>query len=106
MVVVVVVVGGGGWVGGGTKARATLSPPTPPPPPPPPPPTAAEPRFVCAGCRGVISAGVGVGLGAWFIDSSMTVREALLQAIWKPFITAMIESPFQSFCITCACLDE
>lgn len=33
----------------------------------------------------------------WFIESSITVREALLHAIWKPFITAMMERPFQSF---------
>jgi hypothetical protein len=31
------------------------------------------------------------------------VREALLHAIWKPFITAMTESPFQSFWITDQC---
>jgi hypothetical protein len=34
---------------------------------------------------------------AWFIESSMTVRDALLHAIWKPFMQAMTASPFHSF---------
>jgi hypothetical protein len=34
------------------------------------------------------------------MESSITVSEALLQAIWKPFITAMMQSPFQSLCST------
>lgn len=37
------------------------------------------------------------------MESSITVREALLHAIWKPFITAMTVMPFQSFCKTYRC---
>jgi len=33
----------------------------------------------------------------WFMESSMTVSDALLHAIWKPFMVAMATSPFQSF---------
>merc|ERR1719453_382731 len=39
----------------------------------------------------------------WFIESSITVSDALLHAIWKPFITAMMVRPFQSFCNTLEC---
>ena len=40
------------------------------------------------------------------MESSITVSEALLHAIWKPFIAAMATRPFQSFWMTDACLDE
>lgn len=42
----------------------------------------------------------------WFMESSITVSEALLHAIWKPFITAIVSRPFQSFESTDACLLE
>ena len=42
----------------------------------------------------------------WFMESSITVSEALLHAIWNPFITAIESRPFQSFASTDACLVE
>ncbi len=41
-------------------------------------------------------------LRAWFIESSITVSDALLHAIWKPFMTAIAEMPFQS-CLSTTC---
>jgi len=41
----------------------------------------------------------------WFIESSITVRDALLHAIWKPFMTAIATRPFQSCWITSWCFD-
>ena len=43
---------------------------------------------------------------AWFMESSITVSEALLHAIWKPFIRAIVTRPFQSFWSTPTCLSE
>ena len=43
---------------------------------------------------------------AWFMESSITVSEALLHAIWKPFIRAIVVRPFQSFWSTPTCLSE
>ena len=43
---------------------------------------------------------------AWFMESSITVSEALLHAIWKPFIRAIVARPFQSFWSTPTCLSE
>ena len=41
----------------------------------------------------------------WFIESSITVSDALFSAICTPFITEIIASPFQSFCNTSVCLE-
>merc|ERR1719298_369447 len=41
----------------------------------------------------------------WFIESSITVSDALLKAICTPLNTAITSSPFQSFPSTDACLD-
>ena len=41
-------------------------------------------------------------LRAWFIESSITVSDALLHAIWNPFMTAIAEMPFQS-CLSTTC---
>ena len=41
----------------------------------------------------------------WFIESSITVRLALLHAICTPFITAMVARPFQSSVRTRVCCE-
>ena len=41
----------------------------------------------------------------WFMESSMTVSDALLHAIWKPFMTATAEMPFQPCRITSECFE-
>ena len=71
--------------------------------------TGTDARITCAAGAGALSAGAApplrqmAGPRAWFIESSITVSDALLHAIWKPFIVAIATRPFQSLASTSAC---